>query len=57
MTVETRADTLKLVHEVGGLEVDLLPLQELWTEAQYRRLTDQTNHLIEFADGVIEILP
>jgi Uma2 family endonuclease len=40
-----------------GLEVDLLPLQGLWTEEQYLKLTDHTNHLIEFADGVIEVLP
>ncbi len=57
MAVETRADRLKIVHEADGLEVDLLSLQGLWTEAQYLRLTDQTNHRIEFTDGVIEVLP
>jgi Uma2 family endonuclease len=51
------AATLKLVREADGLEVDLQPLQGLWTEEQYLRLTDQTNHLIEFTDGVIEVLP
>jgi Uma2 family endonuclease len=40
-----------------GLEVDLAPLQGLWTEQQYLRLTEQTNHLIEFTDGSIEVLP
>jgi Uma2 family endonuclease len=57
MTTATRADTLKITREADGLEVDLLPLQGLWTEAQYLKLTDQTNHLIEFTDGVIEVLP
>jgi Uma2 family endonuclease len=57
MSCQTSADTLKIVHEADGLEVDLLPLQGLWTEAQYLRLTDETNHLIEFTDGVIEVLP
>jgi len=40
-----------------GAEVDLQPLQGLWTEAQYLRLTDQVNHLIEFTDGHLEVLP
>ena len=57
MVVETRAERLKIVREADGLEVDLLSLQGLWTEAQYLRLTDQTNHRIEFTDGVIEVLP
>lgn len=57
MTTATRAETLKIIREADGLEVDLLPLQGLWTEAQYLKLTDQTNHLIEFTDGVIEVLP
>jgi Uma2 family endonuclease len=57
MTTATRADTLKITREADGLEVDLLPLQGLWTEVQYLKLTDQTNHLIEFTDGVIEVMP
>jgi Uma2 family endonuclease len=57
MAIAMRAADLKLVREVDGLEVDLLPLQGLWTEALYLKLTDQTNHLIEFSDGVIEVLP
>lgn len=50
-------DTLKIVNQAGGLEIDLWPLQGLWTEAQYLRMTDQSNYLIEFTDGVIEVLP
>lgn len=57
MATVTRAETLKITREADGLEVDLRPLQGLWTEAQYLKLTDQTNHLIEFTDGVIEVLP
>ncbi len=57
MAVEFGTDTLKKVREADGLELDLLSLQGLWTEVQYLRLSDQTNHLIEFTDGVIEVLP
>jgi Uma2 family endonuclease len=38
-------------------ELDLEPLQGLWSVEQYLRLSNQTNHLIEFTDGVIEVLP
>jgi Uma2 family endonuclease len=38
-------------------EIDLDMLQGSWTDEQYLRLTNQTNRLIEFTDGVIEILP
>ncbi len=57
MAVASRAQELKLVREADGLEVDLWPLQGLWTEEQYLRLTDHTRRLIEFTDGVIEVLP
>lgn len=57
MVVETQDLGLKLVRHPNGLELDLDALQGLWTEAQYLKLTDQSNHLIEFTDGVIEVLP
>ena len=57
MTLGIRTPGLKLVWEADGLEIDLLPLQGLWTEEQYLRLTDQTNRLIEFTEGSVEILP
>jgi Uma2 family endonuclease len=38
-------------------ELDLAPLQGSWTVEQYLKLTNQTNQLIEFSDGVIEVLP
>ncbi len=47
----------KLIRRADGIELDLLPLQGLWTEEQYLALTNQTNHLIEFSDGTIEVLP
>src|SRR5690349_18653565 len=48
---------IKLVREADGLEVDLQVLQGLWTEEQYTALTNQTNHLVEYTDGIIEVLP
>lgn len=57
MALDTLAIELKLVRRADGQEVDLLPLQGLWTVEQYLKLTDQTNQLIEFTDGVIEVLP
>jgi Uma2 family endonuclease len=57
MAVDVSAQELWLVRNEDGLELDLRPLQGLWTEEQYLKLTDQTNRLIEFSDGVIEVLP
>jgi Uma2 family endonuclease len=57
MAIDMRPPALKLVWEDGGLEIDLLPLQGLWTEEQYLRLTDQTNRFIEFTEGYVEVLP
>src|SRR5437667_263274 len=39
------------------LVLDLGALQGLWTTEQYFKLTDQTNRLIEFTDGYVEVLP
>lgn len=57
MAVDAHALELKLIRQADGIELDLLPLQGLWTEEQYLTLTNQTNHLIEFTDGAIEVLP
>lgn len=57
MAVDAYTASLWLVREADDLKVDLLPLQGLWTEEQYLRITEQTNRLIEFTDGVIEVLP
>ena len=57
MATGMRTPALKLIWEDDGLEIDLLPLQGLWTEEQYLRLTDQTNRFIEFTEGAVEVLP
>src|SRR6476469_2635907 len=57
MAVETRAPLLRMIWPHDVAELDLAPLQGLWTVAQYLKLTNQTNQLIEFTDGVIEVLP
>ena len=57
MAIDTQEIELKLVRTADGQEIDLLPLQGLWTVEQYLKLTDQTNQLIEFTDGVIKALP
>ncbi len=57
MAVDVRDVELKLIRRADGIEVEVPALQGLWTEEQYLRLTDHTNLLIEFTDGVIEVLP
>ena len=47
---------LKLVRHADGLDLDLHPLQGLWTEEQYFALTNHTNYLIEYSDGELEVL-
>lgn len=37
--------------------LDVLPEQGRWSEADYLWLTDHTNRLIEFTDGLLEPLP
>lgn len=57
MIVDTYAPRmgLRLADEETG--IDLGALQGLWSEQQYLKLTEQTNRLIEFTDGSIEVLP
>jgi Uma2 family endonuclease len=57
MAVDAHSLELRLIRRSDGVDLDLLPLQGLWTEEQYLALTNQTNHLIEFTDGEIEVLP
>jgi Uma2 family endonuclease len=57
MAIETDMLEFKLVRKSGEVVLALEPLQGLWTAEQYLRLTDQTNQLIEFTDGTIEVLP
>ena len=55
MSVDADALELRLIRRAEGVDLNLLPLQGLWTEEQYLALTNQTNHLIELTDGVIEV--
>ena len=56
MTVAAGQESWRLVTPDGGPAIDLQPLQGLWTEAQYLRLTGGRRRLIEFTDGTLEIL-
>jgi Uma2 family endonuclease len=57
MAIDTQQSTLRLLWEEDELVLDLGALQGLWTAEQYLKLTNQTNRLIEFADGYVEVLP
>ena len=48
---------LRITTPDGRSEIDIEPLQGLWTQAQYLRLTDHARLLIEFTDGRLEVLP
>ena len=43
--------------EFNQVILDLLPKQGRWGVEAYLWLTDDTNRLVEFSDGVIEVLP
>jgi Uma2 family endonuclease len=57
MLLRTRPPEMKLVLPAQSLEFDMALLQGLWTEALYLKLSEQTNQLIEFTDGIVEALP
>lgn len=57
MAIDTFALPMHLKLADEETEIDLAALQGLWSSKQYLRLTAQTNRLIEFTDGVIEVLP
>ena len=40
----------------NGTTIDLTPLDGIWTQAQYLKLTDHSRLLLEFTDGCIEVL-
>src|SRR4051812_18292662 len=44
-------------RELKQLLLELLPEQGSWSEEEYLWLTDNTNRLVEFTDGSIEVLP
>ncbi|MGB9632862.1 MAG: Uma2 family endonuclease, partial [Chloroflexaceae bacterium] len=58
MAIDTKQANLRLIWEQHGeVVVSLDPLQGHWTEEQYLLITDQTNRLLEYTDGAIEVLP
>jgi Uma2 family endonuclease len=57
MAIDLHAPSMRLILADDETEIDLAALQGLWSVEQYLKLTDQTNRLIEFTDGVIEVLP
>ena len=57
MAVDMRAPKMRLKLADEETDIDLAALQGLWSVEQYLKLTDQTNRLIEYTDGVIEVLP
>ena len=50
-------DGLRVVTPDGCTVADPAALQGFWTQAQYLKLTNQSNRLLEFTDGCIEVLP
>ena len=52
-----QADGLRVVTPDGCTVADSTALQGFWTQAQYLKLTNQSNRLLEFTDGRIEVLP
>ena len=57
MAASPQPDGLRLVAPDGCTVADPIELQGFWTEAQYLKLTNWSNRLIEFTDGSIEVLP
>lgn len=58
MAIDARQANLRLSwEEEDDLVVSLTPLQGHWTEEQYLLITDQTNRLLEFDNGYIQVLP
>ena len=57
MVTAIQIPTLQLILAGQDPPLDLDILQGLWSDEQYLRLTDSTNWLIEFTDGLMEVLP
>lgn len=58
MAVDTRQRNRRLLWEENDeLVLSLDSLQGHWTEEQYLLLSNQTNRLLEYTDGYIEVLP
>jgi Uma2 family endonuclease len=57
MTATPRMQGLRIAADDDALIVDLAPLQGLWTQAQYLAMSAHSRRLLEYTDGVIEVLP
>jgi len=57
MAIEIQSPEMQLLLRGRETDIDIELLQGTWTEEQYLRLTDGINILLEFTDGVIEVLP
>ena len=55
--MNTVAASTRLHLICNGARLDLAPMQGLWTQAQYLRITDHTRQLLEFTDGRLETPP
>jgi Uma2 family endonuclease len=58
VAIDARQTNLRMLWEEDDeLVLSLDPLQGHWTEEQYLLLSNQTNRLLEYTDGFIEVLP
>jgi Uma2 family endonuclease len=57
MAIVSEKVSMRVMLADEETDIDLASLQGLWTVEQYLRLTNQTNLLIEFTDGTLEVLP
>ncbi len=57
MALDIQMASMRLKLADDETEIDLAALQGLWSVEQYLTLSNQTNRLIEYTDGVIEVLP
>jgi Uma2 family endonuclease len=56
-SVTQLTSTPPIAQEWKDLLEELLPPQGCWSEEEYLVLTDHRNRLVEFTDGLLEILP
>jgi hypothetical protein len=58
MSVQTYSSTVSATQEqLDDLVLALLPQQGQWSQDMYLWLSEQTNRLLEFTDGYIEVVP
>ncbi len=57
MTVTAYSHSMGIALADEITDIDLAVLQGMWSVEQYLALTAQTNRLLEYTDGVIEVLP